>query len=103
MLAPATASSPTDVVLGFEAGFAKDGSPKPPIGKLGIIQLFGQGMEIDYDTFRSENDDGRKVDSMVAGIAKDSGSGQRVLMFSSIAGDTDATGLKVARSIRLDH
>ena len=102
MIAPA-ASSPSDVVLGFEANFAKDGGPKPPLGRLGIIQLIGQGMEVDYDTFKSENDDGRPVDSMVAGIAHDSGSGQRVLMFSSISGDTDATGLKVARSIRLDH
>ena len=101
MIAPDTAKSASDVVLNFEAGFARDGGPKPPLGKLGIIQLFGQGMEVDYDTFPSKNDNGADVQSMVAGVAADSGSGPRVLMFSSIGGTSDATGLRVARSIRL--
>lgn len=101
MVAPASATSARNVVMNFEAGLSKDGSVKPPIGKLGIIQIFGQGLERDYDRFNTNTASGKSVETTVAGIATDTGGGQRVLMFSSIAPGADDPALKVALSVRM--
>ena len=101
MIAPDGAPTTRDVVLHFEAGFSAQGGPKPPLGPLGIVELTGNGLEIDYDRFTSKNDDGLQVNSMVAGVARQGRPGPRVLMFSSIGGDHESVSLQVVNSVRI--
>ena len=100
MPAPAGARNAKDVVLRFEAGVTKPGDAPPPFGPIGIVQIFGNGVELDYDHFEVENDKGTMIESRVAGIADISGRGPYVLMFTSIAKGTDAASLKVAQSVQ---
>ena len=101
MPAPEGATTASEVVLQFETKMAGENGPKVPLGSLGIIQLFGHGVEVAYDDFPSRTVDKLPVETMVAGIGDISGKGPRVLMFTSIVKGEDAASLAVAQSVRL--
>jgi hypothetical protein len=100
---PATSAS--QVVLNDEQKIAtqSNSTRKPPFGSLGLIQLFGNGLEVTYDHFSASSAQGDSVDTYVGGVGDISGTGHNfLLVVSSIStSQKDDAGLfiSVAQSI----
>jgi hypothetical protein len=104
MPAPPAAATTDEVVLQQEQKFADlSQSPnKPPFGSVGIIQIFGNGVEVSYDNFRTSSAKGIPIDSYVAGVGDISGKGAFLLVIASLQPATaGGTFLATAQSIHL--
>ena len=98
------AASARDVVLAQERGMVGPGSGRTlPLGPIGIVQIFGQGHEIDFDHVSASSPDGKPVVAYVSCIADVSGvGGERLLLVGSFADDADySVALGVAQSVKL--
>jgi hypothetical protein len=101
------APSASEVVLRYERNMAAQSNSdrKPPFGAIGLLQLFGHGVELTYDNFSANGADGTARDSYVGGVGEVSGTGQsHLLLVASIDGQQKADGgkafLTVGQSIQ---
>lgn len=102
------AASASEVVLNQEQKIAtqSNSTRKPPFGALGLVQLFGNGLEVTYDHFIASSTQGSSVESYIGGVGAISGTGHFfMLLMGSIGADQKDKGgaafLAVAQSIRL--
>ena len=105
------ATSASDVVLGQERWIAQNSKQdrKPPFGAAGLIQLFGQGLEVTFDSFKGASAKGDAVESWIAGIGDISGKGHSYLLMAAsleTATEKDPTQggvpiIAVAQSIKM--
>lgn len=103
---PATSAS--EVVLHQEQKVAErsNSSRKIPFGTLGLIQLFGNGLEVTYDHFAASSMQGNAIETYIGGVCNIAGSDHNFLLLVASIGEQqkDKTGaqfLSVAQSIRL--
>lgn len=101
------APSASEVVLRYERNMAAQSNSdrKPPFGAIGLLQLFGHGVELTYDNFSANAADGTARDSYIGGVGEVSGTGQsHLLLVASIDGQQKADGgkafLTVGQSIQ---
>jgi hypothetical protein len=102
------ARSASEVVLHQEQKVAvqSNSSRKVPFGTLGLVQLFGNGLEVTYDYFTASSMQGNAIETYIAGVGKIDGTDQTfLLLVASIdkqqGSDAGAVFLSVAQSIRL--
>ncbi len=91
------APSASELVLRYEREMAarSKSDRKPPFGAIGLLQLFGHGVELTYDNFSANGADGTKRDSYIAGVSEVSGTGQsNLLVVASIDGQQEEAGGK---------
>jgi hypothetical protein len=71
-----------EIVLDQERAMAASSHSdrKAPFGPLGLIQLFGNGVEVTYDHFAATSDDGARVESYIGGVGDISGKGTMFLL-----------------------
>jgi hypothetical protein len=103
-----SAASASQVVLQDEQRVAlkSDSARKIPFGTLGIVQIFGNGLEVAYDHFSATSPQGDAIESYIGGVGEISGTGRIFLLLKTSFGaekrtQTGALFLSVARSIRL--
>jgi hypothetical protein len=79
---PKTAASPSELVLHQEQQIATraNSTRTPPFGGVGLIQLFGHGLEITFDNFPASSSTGDPIDSYIAGVGDISGTSQNLLL-----------------------
>lgn len=79
---PETAASPSELVLSHERQIAAgvNSTRTPPFGGVGLIQLFGHGLEITFDNFPASSPAGDPIDSYIAGVGDISGSSHNLLL-----------------------
>jgi hypothetical protein len=101
------AASTSDVVVHQEQKIAaRSGSDrKPPFGAGGLIQLFGNGVELTYDHFGGVSPQGDAVESYIGGVGPLTGGGKlHLLLIASLSqAQTSAGGalfLSLAQSVR---
>jgi len=83
-LMPATeGNTASEVVLLREQKLAGTSGRKPPFNPIGLIQIFGHGLEITYDDFPASTAKGDPIDSTIAGIGDISGHGHNFLLLIS--------------------
>jgi hypothetical protein len=102
------AASATEVVLNQEQEIAtkSNSSRKGPFGHAGLIQIFGNGLELTYDHFNASSMQGEPIESYIGGVGDISGNGHNfLLLIASIGGQQKnkggATFLSVVRTIHL--
>ena len=102
------AASASEVVLTHEQKMAarSNSTRKPPFGILGLIQIFGNGLEVTYDHFDASSPDGNAIDCYIGGVGDIKGTEHAYLLINSsvAAQQKEATGglfLSVAQSIHL--
>jgi hypothetical protein len=102
------AASATEIVLNQEQEIAikSNSSRKGPFGHAGLIQIFGNGLELTYDHFNASSMQGEPIESYIGGVGDISGNGHNfLLLMASIGGQQKDKGgvafLSVARSIHL--
>ena len=102
------AASAREVVLNQEQQVAvqSNSSRKPPFGPAGLIQLFGNGLEVTYDNFTASSTQGDSIESYIAGVGDISGTGHSfLLLIGSIGAGQGVKGggtfLAVAQSIHM--
>jgi uncharacterized protein YbdZ (MbtH family) len=102
------AASASEVVLRQEQKIAeRSGSGrKPPFGKAGLLQLFGNGVEVTFDHFEGVSPTGDAVLTYIGGVGNMTGPDHDfLLMMTSMApdqaGQAGATFLSVAQSVHL--
>jgi hypothetical protein len=102
------AASASEVVLHYEQKVAAqlNSDRKIPFGQLGLIQLFGNGLEVTYDHFGSVSAQGEATESYIGGVGGISGAEHTFLLLVTSFGaqNKDKAGalfLSVAQSIRL--
>jgi hypothetical protein len=100
-------SSASEVVLRYERDMAERSKSgrKPPFGTIGLVQLFGHGVELTYDNFSATGADGSTRDSYVGGVSAlgDTGQNYLLLVASIEAQQKDAGGkafLNVGQSVQ---
>ena len=102
------AASASEVVLHYEQKVAAQAKSdrKIPFGQLGLLQLFGNGLEVTYDHFGAASPQGETIESYIGGVGKISGADHTFLLLITSFGaqNMDKAGalfLSVAQSIRL--
>lgn len=102
------AASASEVALHYEQKVAAqlNSDRKIPFGQLGLIQLFGNGLEVTYDHFGATSAQGETIESYVGGVGGISGAEHTfLLLVTSFGGQSkDQAGalfLSVAQSIHL--
>jgi hypothetical protein len=107
-LIPETASTPSEAVLHHEQQIAaKSNSTRtPPFGSIGLVQLFGHGLEITFDSFPASSATGDPIDSYIAGVSNISGTNQNLLLIvaslpRSSPNATVVPFFTIAQSIRI--
>lgn len=107
---PASAASTREVVLAQEQHVLEQSHSdrKTPFGPSGLIQLFGNGVELTYDSFDGVSTDGQPIASYIGGVTNLTGSAHTyLLLVASLSKDPDskdgATFLATAQSIRLPN
>jgi hypothetical protein len=102
------AASASEVVLNQERQIAakSNSARKPPFGAIGLVQLFGNGVEVTYDHFSASTAQGDAVESYIGGVGDISGAGHNFLLVISSTGarekDKDSgIFISVAQSIQL--
>jgi hypothetical protein len=100
---PSTAPSASAAVLTREREMIQKShlSRTAPFSPTGLIQVFGHGTELTYDTTDASSPDGSPIDAIIAAIAPATGGPARLLFETSIAHASDNVALAVALSIRL--
>jgi hypothetical protein len=106
---PAPPASSTDNVVLHQDQILADQSHitrKPPFSSLGIIQLFGNGVEVSYDHFSASSPQGDPIDTYIAGVGDISGKGSTFLLVtaSQPASQSETSGgtfIAAAQSIHL--
>lgn len=101
-------SSASDVVLQRDKAIAaqtKSGM-KPPFNPIGLLQIFGNGLEVAYDSVSSHNPQGEEAESYIGGVGDIAKTDQnRLLIVTFISGkqkvEAGAMFLSVAQSIYL--
>ena len=100
------AASASEVVLAHEQKMAarSNSTRKPPFGVLGLIQIFGNGLEVTYDHFDASSPDGNAIDCDIGGVGDIQGTEHTFLLVATSIGKQqkeDAGGLflSVAQSI----
>jgi len=108
VMAADPAASASEVVLNQEQKVAlrSNSSRKPPFGPAGLIQVFGNGLEVTYDSFKASSAQGDPIESYIAGVGDISGTGHNfLLLIASIGAEqgekSGGTFLSVAQSIHL--
>ena len=108
IMAAEPAASASEVVLHSEQKVAaqSNSAREIPFGQAGIIQLFGNGLEVAYDHFRGVTRQGDTIECYVGGVGDISGANHFLLLLNTAFGaqnKTKAGGLflSVAQSIRL--
>ena len=103
---PATSAS--EVVIHQEQKVAarSSSSRKIPFGTLGLIQLFGNGIEVTYDHFTASSMQGNAIETYIGGVGNIDGTDHTfLLLVASIdkqqKSHAGAVFLSVAQSIRL--
>jgi hypothetical protein len=101
------AGSASEVVLREDRLIAEEthSDIKPPFSPIGLMQVFGNGLEVTYDSFGSHEQEGF-VQGYVGGVGDISGTDHNFLLVVTYINGTDedkAAGLflSVARSIHL--
>ena len=81
-LMPETAGTPREAVLHREQQIAANFSftRTPPFGDIGLVQLFGHGLEITFDNFPASSPTGDPIDSYIAGVGDISGASHNLLL-----------------------
>ena len=102
------AASTSEVVLNQEGKVAaqSNSSRKPPFGPLGLVQIFGNGLEVTYDDFKGSTAQADPIESYIGGVGDISGTGRNFLLLIASIGsqkkeEAGAVFLSVAQSIRL--
>ncbi|GEM_PF-4954129 len=103
-----SATSASEVVLNQEQKIAAQSrsSRKTPFGTMGLIQLFGNGLEVTYDHFTASSVQENAIESYIGGVGKIDGTDHTfMLLVASIdeqqKSHAGAIFLSVAQSIRL--
>jgi uncharacterized protein len=101
------ATTASEVVLRQEERVAlqSHSERKPPFGPLGLVQIFGHGLEVTYDQFKGSTAQGGPTQSSIAGISDIAGTGRHLLlMVSSISAEqSDFAGaeiVQIAQTVR---
>ncbi|MEO6964532.1 MAG: hypothetical protein ABI076_01375 [Acidobacteriaceae bacterium] len=107
-LMPASAATTSsNLVLNYEQKIVthSHSTRTPPLGRTGLIQLFGHNLEITYDNFSGSSSQGDPVDTYIAGIGDISGAGPHLHLVASLAkqpaGATPVPIVAIAQSIHL--
>jgi hypothetical protein len=79
----------SEVVLLHEQKMVGTSGRKPPFSPVGLIQMFGHGLEITFDDFPASTPKGDPIQSTVAGIGDISGHGHNFLLLASSLPRTD--------------
>src|SRR5262249_60328092 len=102
------AASASEVVLKQEQNFAaqSNSNRKGPFGSGGLIQIFGNGLELTYDHFNASSMQGEAIESYIGGVGDISGTGDSfLLLVASIGNQQQGKGgaifLSVAQSIHI--
>jgi hypothetical protein len=100
---PSTAPSASEAVLAREREMIQKShlTRTAPFSPTGLIQIFGHGTELTYDTTDASSPDGTPIDAIIAAIAPATGGPAKLLFETSTAHTSDNVGLAVALSIRL--
>jgi hypothetical protein len=103
------AASTSEVVLKQEQNVASQSNSnrKGPFGPGGLIQVFGNGLELTYDHFNASSMQGEAIESYVGGVGDISGTDDSfLLLMASIGGQQKDKGgavfLSVAQSIHIN-
>jgi hypothetical protein len=82
------AASATEVVLKEEQEIAlkSNSSRTGPFGHAGLIQIFGNGLELTYDHFNASSMQGEPVESYIGGVGDISGNGHNFLLLMASIG-----------------
>jgi hypothetical protein len=102
------AASASEVVLNQDKAIAaqSNSNKTPPFSPIGLLQIFGNGLEVSYDHFSANTAQGDAVESYIGGVGDISGTDHKfLLVITSISGkEKDKAGalfLTVAQSIHL--
>lgn len=102
------AKSASEVVLNQEHKVAEksNSNRKVPFGISGLVQIFGNGLEVTYDDFNASTGQGDPIESFISGVGNISGTDRNfLLLVASINAqkkeEAGAVFLSVAQSIRL--
>jgi hypothetical protein len=102
------AASASEVVLNQEQKVAaqSNSSRKGPFGPGGLIQIFGNGLELTYDHFNASSMQGEAIESYIGGVGDISGTGHNFLLLMASIGSQQkdkggAVFLSVAQSIHI--
>jgi len=102
------AASASEVVLRYEQKVAAQSKSdrEIPFGTLGLIQLFGNGLDVTYDHFSAHSPQGDAIESYIGGVGGISGTDHVYLLLTTSFGahkkdEAGALFLSVAQSIRL--
>jgi hypothetical protein len=102
------AKSASEVVLNQEQKVAaqSNSNRKVPFGILGLVQIFGNGLEVTYDDFNASTAQGNPIENFIGGVGNISGTDHNFhLLVASINAqkkeEAGAVFLSVAQSIRL--
>lgn len=102
------AASASEVVLHYEQEVAAQSKSarEIPFGALGLIQLFGNGLEVTYDHFTAYSPQGDAIECYIGGVGGISGANHTFLLMTTSFGEHKKAGdgalfLSVAQSIRL--
>jgi hypothetical protein len=102
------AASASEVVLNQDKAIAaqSNSGKTPPFSQIGLLQIFGNGLEVSYDNFSASTAQGDQVESYIGGVGDISGTDHNfLLIITSISGkEKDKAGglfLSVAQSIHL--
>jgi hypothetical protein len=102
------AASASEVVLRQDRRLVEvmHSDSKPPFSPIGLLQVFGNGLEVTYDSFTSSNANGDKSESYIGGVGDIGGKGNKFLLIETLIGGAqrEKAGelfLSVAQSIRL--
>jgi hypothetical protein len=108
IMAAQPAASTSEVVLHYEQKVAAQSKSdrEIPFGTSGLLQLFGNGLEVTYDHFSAHSSQGETIESYVGGVGGISGKDHVYLLLIASFGahKKDEAGglfLSAAQSIRL--
>ena len=108
LMPSAPAANPSGVVLDQERMIAarSHSNRRAPFGPAGLLQIFGNGLEVAYDEFTATSPQGGAVDSHIAGIGTIDGKDPKFLLLVESfhpqkSGAADDPFLAVAQSIHL--
>jgi hypothetical protein len=102
------AASTSEVVIHYEQRVAAQSKSdrEIPFGTSGLLQLFGNGLEVTYDHFSAYSPQGDAIESYIGGVGGISGADHAFLLLTASfgahkKGAEGALFLSVAQSIRL--
>jgi hypothetical protein len=111
-LMPDTSTTPSEAVLRKEQQMvAKFNLTRtPPFGRIGLVQLFGHGLEVTFDNFPASSATGDPIDSYIAGVGDISGTNHNMLLIvaslprsspKAATGEPVVPFFAIAQSIRI--